>query len=377
MSKRGDNIHKRKDGRWEGRYKIGQRENGKTQYASVYGKTYTEVKNKLADAKSSDATSLIGVGSCKINFSKVLFMWLENNKQNHKGATEHKYLYLIEKHIIPELGSIPISKIDSLTINRFIDKKASVGRLDKKGGLSPSYLKTISFIIQSAITFAVQEKYRLPLGSTINKPSSRKKELQILSRREQNDFEVFLVDSLDYTRLGVLMCLHTGLRLGEVCALTWNDIDLIDNIIHIRHTISRVRNRRSEGTTETVLIVETPKTQSSVRDIPISSKLLPHLIEMKKHASSQYILSNANTFLSPRTLEYRFNKLLVNCGISTINFHALRHTFATRCIEAGVDVKSLSEILGHANVGITLNTYVHSSMEIKRNQLEKYACYAE
>ena len=161
MSKRGDNIHKRKDGRWEGRYKIGQRENGKTQYASVYGKTYTEVKNKLADAKSSDATSLIGVGSCKINFSKVLFMWLENNKQNHKGATEHKYLYLIEKHIIPELGSIPISKIDSLTINRFIDKKASVGRLDKKGGLSPSYLKTISFIIQSAITFAVQEKYRL------------------------------------------------------------------------------------------------------------------------------------------------------------------------------------------------------------------------
>lgn len=139
-------------------------------------------------------------------------MWLENNKQNHKGATEHKYLYLIEKHIIPELGSIPISKIDSLTINRFIDKKASVGRLDKKGGLSPSYLKTISFIIQSAITFAVQEKYRLPLGSTINKPSSRKKELQILSRREQNDFEVFLVDSLDYTRLGVLVCLHTGLR---------------------------------------------------------------------------------------------------------------------------------------------------------------------
>lgn len=376
MPKRGDNIHKRKDGRWEGRYKIGQLESGKTKYASVYGKTYTEVKNKLTNAQSC-AIIPAGVSRNKISFSKILFLWMENNKQNYKGATEHKYLYLIEKHIIPELGTIPISQIDSLTINRFIDKKASVGRLDKKGGLSPSYLKTISFIIQSAITFAVREKYRLPLGSTINKPANRRKDLQILSKREQSDFEIYLTDELDYTRLGILMCLHTGLRLGEVCALTWNDIDLNDNIIHIRHTISRVRNNQSGRTTETTLIVETPKTQSSIRDIPISSKLLPHLKEMKQHTSNHYVLSNTNTFLSPRTLEYRFNKLLDNCGISIINFHALRHTFATRCIEAGVDVKSLSEILGHANVGITLNTYVHSSMETKRNQIEKYVCYAE
>lgn len=158
-----------------------------------------------------------------------------------------------------------------------------------------------------------------------------------------------------------------------MCALTWNDIDLNDNIIHIRHTISRVRNQDTDSTASTVLIVETPKTEASLRDIPISSMLLPYLMEMKRNAGNCYVLSDDCTFLSPRTLEYRFHKLADDCGLKKVNFHALRHTFATRCIEAGVDVKSLSEILGHANVGITLNTYVHSSMEMKRQQIEKLA----
>lgn len=257
--------------------------------------------------------------------------------------------------------------------NRFLDKKSASGRLDNKGGLSPSYIKTMSFIIQSSMAFAVQEKHCTPLSSIVAKPVIRKKELQILSKSEQYDFESFLSHELDCTRLGVLVCLHTGLRLGEVCALTWNDIDLDDNIIHIRHTISRIRNQDTDSSTSTVLIVETPKTQASVRDILIPSMLLPYLMEMKQKASNCYVLSDDCTFLSPRTLEYRFHKLIDDCGLKTVNFHALRHTFATRCIEAGVDVKSLSEILGHANVGITLNTYVHSSMEMKRQQIEKLA----
>lgn len=157
--------------------------------------------------------------------------------------------------------------------------------------------------------------------------------------------------------------------------MTWNDIDISNRIIHIRHTISRVRDGKNNTSSSTVLVVETPKTQSSARDIPISSILLPHLIKMESTAPSRYILSDCNTFLSPRTLEYRFKKLINNSGIDSINFHALRHTFATRCIEAGVDIKSLSEILGHANVGITLNTYVHSSMDLKRQQIEKLANY--
>lgn len=124
------------------------------------------------------------------------------------------------------------------------------------------------------------------------------------------------------------------------------------------------------------MIIDTPKTPASTRDIPISSALLPILASFRSHSSSKYVVSNTNTFLSPRTFEYRYHRLLEETGITPINYHALRHTFATRCIEAGVDVKSLSEMLGHANVGVTLNTYVHSSMELKRKQLEKLTTFS-
>ena len=137
----------------------------------------------------------------------------------------------------------------------------------------------------------------------------------------------------------------------------------------MRHTVARVKSEDSSNTTH--LIIDTPKTKASIRDIPISSALLPILIKMKEKSISPYVISDTNSFVSPRTYEYRYHRILDKCNIQSVNYHTLRHTFATRCIEAGVDVKSLSEMLGHANVGITLNTYVHSSMEMKRSQLEK------
>lgn len=169
MSKRGDNIHKRKDGRWEGRYKIGSHENGNTKYKSVYGKTYSEVKKKLLEYQTATVLKL-PKQLRKKSFSEIIYLWMENNKLRHKKATEHKYLYLIEKHIIPEIGNIPISQINSATINSFLDKKVSTGRLDKKGGLSVSYVKTMSFIIQSALNYAVQENLCAPLNTSISKP---------------------------------------------------------------------------------------------------------------------------------------------------------------------------------------------------------------
>lgn len=175
----------------------------------------------------------------------------------------------------------------------------------------------------------------------------------------------------DETKVGVLLSLYAGLRIGEVCALTWGDIDLDERIIHIRHTVSRVNKNIENGAKSTTLIIDRPKTKSSFRDIPLCSKLIPVLAELKKRTASPYVISNREQFISPRTYEYRYHKLLRASGTTDINYHALRHTFATRCIEAGVDVKSLSEILGHADASITLNTYVHSSMERKRIQLEK------
>ena len=172
------------------------------------------------------------------------------------------------------------------------------------------------------------------------------------------------------TDLGIMLALYTGMRLGEICALKWEDIDLEHKIIHVRHTISRIKNQDPSVDAKTVLILDTPKTKTSRRDIPISSKLF-RFLDMAHRNECNYVISGDTNFMSPRTFEYRFQKKLDCCGVPRINFHGLRHTFATRCIERGVDIKSLSEILGHANVGITLNTYVHSSMDQKRKQIEK------
>ena len=204
----------------------------------------------------------------------------------------------------------------------------------------------------------------------MRKLTANPKDFVVFDIDQQKIFERQLLHEMDTTKLGILISLHTGLRIGEICALTWENVDIIKKVIYVRTTIARVKDNSCSGT-KTKLIIDAPKTKSSKRDIPISSFLLPILTTMKSSAISPYVISESPTFIQPRTYEYRYHKLLDSCGLESINYHSLRHTFATRCIEAGVDVKSLSEILGHSNVSITLNTYVHSSMELKRTQLEK------
>ena len=368
MSKKGLNIHKRADGRWEGRYKIGQYENGNTKFCSVYGKTRDEVTEKLLAAYSSGMTAKRKTN--ERTFTELLQLWLRYNRLRQKGATEHKYRMIIENHIVPELGELNLSDINSVIINSFLERQLTNGRIKKGGGLSPSYVRTMAIIIQSDIQFSSNDEYCDPLKSTIYTPSLVKKELQILTKGEQTHLESYILSNGDAIGLGVLITLYAGLRIGEVCALTWNDIDLNNLVIRIRHTIARVRCADITHKATTQLILDSPKTASSVRDIPISSVLLPHLTEFRTSYSNEYVISESSDFVSPRTYEYRFHRLLKQCGIQQVNYHVLRHTFATRCIEAGMDVKSLSELLGHSNVGITLNTYVHSSMERKREQLE-------
>ncbi len=368
MPKKGLNIHKRADGRWEGRYKIGQYQNGGTKFRSVYGKTRGEVTEKLFAAYSNGMPAKHKTK--EQTFSEILQLWLRYNRLRQKGATEHKYRMLIERHIDPELGTMKLSQINAVTINTFLERQFADGRIGKDGGLSPSYVRTMASIIQSAMKFAASEEYCPPLKSTIYKPPLERKELQILTKEEQSHLESYLMINCDAACLGILISLYAGLRIGEVCALTWEDIDFKHFVIRIRHTVARVRCTEASGDSTTQLIIDTPKTTSSVRDIPIASTLLPYLTALKELRSGAYVISESSDFVPPRTYEYRFHRLLDQCGIPQVNYHVLRHTFATRCIEAGMDVKSLSELLGHSNVGITLNTYVHSSIERKREQLE-------
>lgn len=374
MPKRGDRIHKRKDGRWEGRYKIGNYPSGATKYSSVYGHSYGEVKEKLSDLESISHNNILSERN--MMFETIVYQWLSENKIKLKSSTFSKYLFLIERHIVPELGKIPADKIDSKIINTFIDNKMHCGGLAGDGKLSPTYVRTISFLVTATVEFGISERLCLPLNREIIKPKIKEKDYRVLSLETQQRLEESIISNMNPTGLGILFSLNMGLRIGEICALSWKDIDFSKQVVHIRKTISRVRDDNFEQTGhKTKLIVDSPKTKSSNRDIPISKKMLDILTSLYPKEESYYIVSNSNLLLSPRTYEYRFHSCLDAIGVEQINYHALRHTFATRCIEAGVDIKSLSEILGHSNVSITLKTYVHSSMELKRNQMEKFMAF--
>ena len=213
MPKRGENIHKRKDGRWEGRYIKNRDEAGRARYRSVYGKTYREVKEKMLRMREEKTSQPKPVNTEK-SFQEVLQLWLETNRLNYKGATESKYRYLMETHIIPELGDVKVSKITTLMINEFLSRKLQSGRLDRNGGLSPSYVRSIMLIINSALEFAVNEQMCQPLHTPIYKPSLERKELQIFSVMEQKKLEARLFDRTDATKLGILLSLFSFLFRG-------------------------------------------------------------------------------------------------------------------------------------------------------------------
>ncbi len=367
MARHGDRIRKRKDGRWEGRYKTGNNSLGRTVYASVYGRSYTEVRTKLREQEQLEQ-SMNTEQKVRLRFSDCAEKWLLCKKLQLKKATVHKYEYLLQKHIIPVLGDQFISTIDTCTINNFAESKLTAGNVYKGDNLSKSYVRSMVLIIHSVMTYSAQNGWCRPIPTKVYMPSSEKKELPIFSISQQRTLEKHLIANLTHTSVGILITLQTGLRIGEVCALTWEDLDFLNNILYVRATVSRIGNPIGNGT---ILIIDTPKTKSSVRAIPFRNSLLNALETIKMQTTSKYVISEKTTFMSPRTFEYRYHKILKELHLPNLNYHALRHTFATRCIEYGVDVKSLSEILGHANVSITLNTYVHSSMDMKRTQLDK------
>ena len=268
MSKRGDNIHKRKDGRWEGRYKQGRKPDGTIKYGSVYGKTYREVKEKLENISTEKDNTTINKKSEK-RFGEILVLWMDNNRIRLKGGTISKYQNLIDTHIYPELGTVKLSELSSTRINSFLSDKMSAGRIDGKGGLSSSYVRSMMLVISAALNFAVKENMCLPLNSPICKPATSKKDISILSLRDQKLLESHLIRELNSTKTGIFLSLHTGLRIGEVCALLWENVDLQNKIIKVRHTVARVKTDDSSSTTH--LVIDTPKTKASIRDIPISS----------------------------------------------------------------------------------------------------------
>lgn len=366
MARKGENIRKRKDGRWEARFRKGSDSNNVPVYASIYGKTYKEVKEKRIAAL---AAPMAKANPSTLNFQDVQQLWMAKNSVHLKASTRRKYTYLLQRHILPVFGSMKLSRITAPVVNAFLAEKMNCGRLDGKGGLSANYVRSIMLIINGIMLFAAGENYCLPLSSNICKPPTTTVEVPTLTPQQYEKLEAAIRYDPSPTELGIVITLYTGLRIGEICALTWDDIDLENRLITVRHTVTRV-SLEQPGSKST-LVIDSPKTPASLRTIPICSRLNEILNKYKPATPSRFVVSTTDTFVSPRTFEYRFHGILKKHNIQDIHFHALRHTFATRCIERSVDVKSLSQILGHSSATITLKTYVHSSLDLKRMQLEK------
>lgn len=281
--------------------------------------------------------------------------WLNESKNQLKISSYQKYGVIFANHISDSIGKLPLRCLTSHTITEFTDRLLSAG-------LSREMVNLIFIVLGMGLGKA-KEKCKAVIPEIhllkISKPRTR-----VFSETEQRILVRHLLSSDDVFCFGILLALYTGLRIGEVCALTWEDIS--DSTIRVCKTMQRLKN--ANGVTEVMILP--PKTDSSERIIPIPAALKA-IIEQRLQTTG-YVLSRSNgKFTEPRLLQNRFMKCLSECGIEKANFHTLRHTFATRCVEAGVDAKTLSELLGHSDVKTTLNRYVHSSFDLKQSSIDR------
>lgn len=364
MPRRGDNIRKRTDGRWEGRYRVIS-EDGRKRYLSVYGKTYGEVKEKIsaemylsgrADSAVLQPVQISGNPQvCDIDFCVLMEEWLGEVEQNRKYSTYVKYKKLYTCHIQNVFSS---DKLSQMT-NGYI--QTHLAALE----MSDATRQNVLAVMKQALRYA-EKQYGYPMPSLMGcAMQKRPHSIEVMDRMEQIRLIQLLNSDMDISKAGIYLCLFTGIRLGEVCSLKWADIDQNRGLLHVNRTVQRIESK--EGPTKTVLLESPPKSVFSKRIIPMSDSLLSLLIKFKREGQ-EYVLQK-NRPMEPRTYQNHFKKYLKQIDAPNYNFHVLRHTFATNCVDSGMDIKSLSEILGHSNVQITLNRYVHPSMDTKRKYL--------
>lgn len=296
--------------------------------------------------------------------------WLDSYvKPSSKRKTYSRYVEIVSHHIVKKLGMFDMNELSPLTLQRFATEKLMSGNINTGKGLSANSVNGIITVIQSSLKAA----YGLGLvneyiAGKIKRPKIKEKQVSCFTCDEQKRIEQAVLNGSKAKMFGVSLCLYTGLRIGELLALTWEDVDLNCNIITVKKSCYDGKDEHGSF----VRITDTPKTRTSKRELPIPKQLLPALRQMRKERLSDYVISsNKDKVISVRAYQRSFELMLKRLDIQHKGFHALRHTFATRALECGMDVKTLAEILGHKNASITLNRYVHSMTEHKRMMMNR------
>lgn len=358
MARRGENIYKRKDGRYEGRYVIGRSENGRTRFGYVYGRQYSAVREELI-RKKSEQIKLVGRSSeHSILLRECMNRWMAELRGTVKQSSYRTYLNLAEKHVLPELGQMVLTQISSAMLLDFSE------RLIAKG-LSVSTVKSICRLISACLRYAQEEGYIMKNPCRRLKLTAEHADNQrVLS---SNEYEKVRELALESSELPVLLAMYTGMRLGEISALKWGDIDWEKNTVRV----CRAAQRISKIGSGTVLMIDSPKSSKSRRVLPVPAFIIALLLKQRDTAQSEYMFGTATKPAEPRTIQRRFKALLKRASIDGVHFHTLRHSFATRLIELGIDIKTVSSLLGHSSAKTTLDFYAHSSMDVQRSAVER------
>lgn len=295
-------------------------------------------------------------------YKTLVLDWLKNQKIYLKYSTFTNYCNISHNQIIPNLGNYEVDQLNNDILQEFILNRLKEGRCDGKGGISQKYAQDIIAVLKLTLGKEVE----------IQLPYSPPKEVEIFEKSDQVALINSLQSNICHKNFGILLTIHTGLRIGELCALRWSDINFDAQLLHINKTMIRTYTKEDGSK----LNITAPKTRSSIRTIPLNKWIMQYAVLLRGN-DNEYIITGKEKHIEPNKYRLYYNRQLKDLDLPHRKFHSLRHTFATRCIECGCDYKSLSELLGHSNVSITMNLYVHPQLELKRKCVELLADYYE
>ena len=299
----------------------------------------------------------------KKTIREIAEAWKEYKRPYVKQSTMAAYVLILENHVLPEFGDN--DSLHEHDVQAFVLKKI-------ERGLSVKSVKDILIVLKMVMKFGVKNEWMTHYEWDIKYPANNQpKELEVLTVANHRKILDYVQHNFTFMSLGIYISLSTGLRIGEICALKWSDINVADGTITVQRTIERIYVVEGEKK-HTQLVINTPKTVNSCREIPMSKELLAMVKPMKKVVNGDfYVLTNEDKPTEPRTYRNYYNRLMEKLDIPKLKYHGLRHSFATRCIEAGCDYKTVSVLLGHSNISTTLNLYVHPNMEQKKRCINK------